>query len=203
MFSLMHATLDGQHMWLSDFTLLLLANATMMQFVFFMTQHGIIPCTLPDMSVVASMMLLELTNELNLGTFNRELDLQEMFQGLIQKGFLCINLEPQKLVQGSGLFSLPPSLITYPPTHSLTRVCSRTCFFSLASLHIQEHIWRSLSYVLLGLLACVLVLSEDGLIFISAKGTQVFHQGTEKYYVRYHVSKAISCYESSIEGDQY
>lgn len=33
----------------------------------------------------------------------RELDLQEMFQGLTQKGLLCINLEPQKLVQGSGL----------------------------------------------------------------------------------------------------
>jgi hypothetical protein len=119
-------------MWSSDFILVLLANATMMYFVFFMTQHGIIPFTLPDLSVVALMMLLELTNELNLGTFNRELDLQEMFQALTQKGFLCINLEPQKLVQGSGLFSLTHSSRPHPHTHS--HVCALALIFFL-SLH--------------------------------------------------------------------
>lgn len=53
---------------LSDFILELYANATMMYFVVFVTQHGTIPFTLPDLFVVALMMLLELTNELNLGT---------------------------------------------------------------------------------------------------------------------------------------
>lgn len=81
---------------------------------------------------------------------------------------------------GSGIRSLlPPSLIMPPPTHSLTHVRSRPYCFSLASLHIQEHIWRSLSYVLLGLLACVLVLSEDGLILHNA-----FQLKAHRFFIR-------------------
>jgi len=81
---------------------------------------------------------------------------------------------------GSGIRSLlPPSLIKPPPTHSLTRMCSRPCFFSLVSLHIQEHTWQSLSYVLLGLLACVLVLSEDGLILHNA-----FQLKAHRFFIR-------------------